>query len=97
MEQAQRADMLARAVEQEVITPDEAKLFDTVHKAMDELIASGAVATSGSMEQMRQTMVTVLAEQGAISQTEAEAFNNIHDRLVAAGLMQWADRGSTVV
>jgi hypothetical protein len=25
-------------------------------------------------------------EQGAISQTEAEAFNDIHDRLVAAGL-----------
>lgn len=88
MEQAQRADMLARAIEQEVITPDEAELFDTVHTAMDELIASGAVATSGSMEQMRQTMMTVLAEQGAISQTEAEAFNNIHDRLVAAGLMQ---------
>ncbi|MBP6469427.1 MAG: cytochrome c [Chloroflexi bacterium] len=86
-EAAQRADMLAQAVAQNVITQDEADLFDTIHALMDGIIAAGPPA-SGSMGQNQQKMLDDLLAAGTITQPQVDAFNDVHDRLLTAGLMQ---------
>ena len=42
----------------------------------------------GGMAQMQETMLTELVQSGEITQAQAEAFNEIHDRLLESGLMQ---------
>jgi hypothetical protein len=67
----------------------EADLFNQVHSAMDETMATeGNQATTGNMAQRRMGIVSNLVSQGTISQEDADAFNDIHDRLVQAELMQ---------
>jgi mono/diheme cytochrome c family protein len=87
-ELVQRQEMLADAVEQGVITQEEADTFAEVHAAMDELMASGMENMTGGMGQMQVTMLAELVNEGAITQIMADLFNDIHDRLLAAGLMQ---------
>ncbi len=86
-EAAQRAAMLQQAVEQGVLSQDEADQFDTVHALMDSLLAAGPPA-SGSMGQNQQQMLDDMVAAGTITQAQADAFNDIHDRLLEAGLMQ---------
>ena len=66
---------------------DEADLFDTVHALMDGMIAAGPPA-SGSMGQNQQNMLDELLAAGTITQTQVDTFNDVHDRLLTAGLMQ---------
>jgi hypothetical protein len=87
-EQAQRAEMLEQGVEQGVISQAEAKVFDEVHSAMDDLVSTGAVPRLGGMGRMRDVLLAALVEAGTITQEQADAFNQIHDRLEAAGLME---------
>jgi mono/diheme cytochrome c family protein len=87
-EAAAHAEMLAQGVAQQVIRQEEAELFDRVHGAMDELVATGPPEGGGSMPQRRLAILAELVKQGEISQAEADAFNDIHDRLVEAGLME---------
>jgi mono/diheme cytochrome c family protein len=87
-EQAHRAEMLAEAVQQGVINQEEAEVFDSVHGAMDDLIAAGGEQRLGGMGQMRDTLTEALVEAGTITQEQADAFNEIHDRLELAGLME---------
>jgi mono/diheme cytochrome c family protein len=88
VEQAERAEMLAQAVEQSVLTQEEANLFDQVHIAMDELVAARTVEAGGGMGQMKGTLLAELVETGEITQEQAGAFDDVHDRLVGSGLMQ---------
>ena len=87
-EQAQRAEMLAEAVQQEVINQEEAEVFDSVHSAMDDLVATGGEQRLGGMGEMRNALLEALVEAGAITQQQADDFNEIHDRLELAGLME---------
>lgn len=82
-ENAIRKEILAQAVEQNVLTQAEADLFNQVHSAMDNLAATGTFVGNGE-----ETLLTELVDTGQITQTQADAFNNIHDRLVEASLMQ---------
>lgn len=110
-EAEQRATMLTQAVDQGVITQDEATVFETVHSAIDAL-SMGGMGQSGGMGMdmhgnggngggMGQNMgggvtmngnvtemLAYLVESGAITQEQADAFTDIHNRLEAAGLMQ---------
>lgn len=89
MERRQRAEMLGQAVEQGLMTQEEADLFTLVHNAMDEAMAAeGNQGATGNMDQRRMGIVSNLVIQGTISQEDADAFNDIHDRLVQAELMQ---------
>jgi hypothetical protein len=88
LEAAERAEMLSKGVEQGVITQAEADLFDEVHAAMDEWVATGESARVGGMDQMRLTLLTALVQQGTITQEQATAFEDVHQRLVDAGLME---------
>ena len=87
-EAAQRAEMLAEAVETEVITQEEADVFVDVHAAMDELMAEGVSRAAGGMAEMQQALMNQLVNDGALTEEQVEIFNDVHDRLLEAGLMQ---------
>jgi mono/diheme cytochrome c family protein len=87
-ENAIRAEILAQAVEQNVLTQDEADLFNQVHSEMDRLAASGTFEPDDSMNNREEAMLVELVENHKITQTQADAFNNIHGKLVGASLMQ---------
>lgn len=87
-EQAQLVAMMETAVEQNVITRAEADTFMEVHAAVDALMATGVSRAAGNMDAMQQAMLTQLVNDGTISSDQAATFTDVHDRLVAAGLMQ---------
>ena len=82
-ESAIRNEILAQAVEQNLLTQDEADLFNQVHSEMDSLVAAGTFVGNGE-----EALLANLVETGLITQIQADAFNRIHDRLVEANLMQ---------
>ena len=86
---AQQAEMLAQAVEQGVITQDEADIFQLVHNAVEqyrsehpEIIDSGKNVT-----EREAAILSALVDENIITQTQADAFQDIHDRLGTSGLM----------
>ncbi|NIN34865.1 MAG: c-type cytochrome, partial [Gammaproteobacteria bacterium] len=81
-ENAIRAEILARAVAQNVLTQDEADVFNQIHSEMDRLAASGTFEPDGHMNSREEAMLAELVESGKISQTQADAFNTIHHKLV---------------
>ncbi len=89
IEAAQRAEMLAQAVEQNIITQAEADTFNAVHAALDEYRATHPPTSDGNSPADRQAaMLAELVKSDAITQAQADAFENIHNRLIEAGLMQ---------
>jgi mono/diheme cytochrome c family protein len=88
LEEEQRAEMLAGAVEQEVITQAEADTFDAVHAAMNEWMAANADTMRGGMGRMQGEILDDLVASGQITEAQAGTFNDVHDRLLAAGLMR---------
>jgi mono/diheme cytochrome c family protein len=87
-ENAVRAEILAQAVDQNVLTQDEADLFNQVHSEMDRLAAAGAFEPDGNMNRREEAMLVELVESGRITQIQADAFNNIHHKLVESNMMQ---------
>jgi mono/diheme cytochrome c family protein len=87
-EAAQRAQMLAAAVEQGVISQAEAGLFEQVHAMLEALMARGMDGMQGNMAAMQDEMLSELIREGSVTQEQADAFSDIHNRLLEAGLMQ---------
>ncbi len=85
---ARHADMLAKGMEQGIITQAEADTFTAVHAEMDAWAAANREEMLGSMRQMQETILTDLVAAGAITQDAADTFSEIHARLEDAGLMQ---------
>jgi mono/diheme cytochrome c family protein len=86
---ARQAELLAKAVEQGVVTQSEADTFKLVHDAAEqyriehpETLNSGANAT-----EREAAILAALVEAKTITQAQAEAFGDIHDQLGASGLM----------
>jgi len=86
---AQQAEMLAQAVEQGVVTQEEADIFILVHDAVEqyrtehpEIMNSGKNAT-----EREAAILSALVDGEIITQTQADAFQDIHDRLGTSGLM----------
>jgi mono/diheme cytochrome c family protein len=86
---AQQAEILAKAVEQDVITEEEAGTFTTVHDAVEQYrIPHPEVMQSGGNATEREAMIlAALVEEEIITQAQADAFTDIHDRLGNSGLM----------
>ncbi len=88
---AMQAAMLAQAVEQGVLTQEEADLFQRLHAVVeaykdahwDEL----RVQAGGDPDAMLDLMLQGLVDQGTITPDEADTFRDIHQRLHDAGLM----------
>ena len=86
---ARQAEMLAQAVEQGVVTQEEADTFKLVHDAVEqyrsehpEIMNSDKNAT-----EREATILSTLVDENIITQTQADAFQDIHDRLGTSGLM----------
>jgi polyhydroxyalkanoate synthesis regulator phasin len=87
---ALQAEMLAKAVEQGVISQEEANLFAFVHDAVDDYRAAHPDVTNQYTDatERENAILSALVEAGTITQAQADAFNDIHDRIGSAGLMQ---------
>lgn len=86
---AQQAEILVKAVKQDVITEEEAEIFTTVHDAVEQYrLAHPEVMQSGGNATEREAMIlAALVEENVITQTQADAFTDIHNRLGNSGLM----------
>jgi len=87
VEAEQQAEMLALAVEQGVITQDEADTFDIVHELVSILRDEINTPVRG-MDEMMGELLDTLQSEDAIMQDQAETFLDAHDRLIDSGLMQ---------
>jgi mono/diheme cytochrome c family protein len=87
-EAAKHAEMTAKGVQQGLITQLEADTFLAVHDELDKLMAAGMAGQSGNMENMQSIMLNQLLEDGHVTEDESTMFSDVHDRLVAAGLME---------
>jgi mono/diheme cytochrome c family protein len=86
-EAEKRATMLATAVEDGLITGQEAALFDDVHTELDALMAGRPMKAGGMMDSGQEDVLTSLVADGTFTEEQIQAFNDIHDRLLMAGLM----------
>jgi mono/diheme cytochrome c family protein len=86
-EATRQAEILSQAVEQGVLTQDEADLFAEIHAELDTNMTRG-MQMQGNMGQMQEALLAQLVDLGSITQTQADQFNDIHTRLLEAGLMQ---------
>ena len=85
---AQQAAILAQAVEQGVITQDEADTFTLVHDAIEAYrVAHPELSQVSDTNEREAAMLSALIEAGTITQAQADAFRDVHDRLAASGLM----------
>ncbi len=86
-EAAQRAAWLAKAVEQKVITAEEARTFERVHAAVETRRAAQPAGTGNSSAAEREAaLLAELVETQTITQAQADAFQDIHARLITSGL-----------
>lgn len=87
-ETARRAEMLAEAQDQGLITAEEAALFDDLHARMDALLAEETSSGMSMLNAGEANLLNRLVEQGEATEEQIRAFNDIHDRLLNAGLMR---------
>ena len=88
MEADMQAQMLSGAVEQGVITQDEADIFSQMHTLLDQQRGPGKGGTAGNMADMQGAVLSALVEDGTITQTQADEFVAVRDRLFEAGVAQ---------
>ncbi len=89
VEAANQAEMLAKGVEQGVITEAEAAVFATAHEQVDgQMIQMREDGASGGMDEMMDDILAELVASGDMTQEQADTFISVHDRLGDAGLMQ---------
>ena len=80
--------MLAQAVEQNLISEDESATFTFVHDALDEFHTLHIdELPEGSMDENQDYMLDELVKAGTITQAQADDFARIHQLLLDEGLM----------
>jgi mono/diheme cytochrome c family protein len=101
-EAALRAEMLTQAIAQNILTQEEAAVFETVHSALDAAMSGGGHAMEmqgmgggnqnmGGGTNMTSDINEILAglvTAGALTQTQVDTFWDLHLRLEEAGLMK---------
>jgi len=83
-----QAEVMAAAVEQQVVTQAEADTFAEVQAAVEALRAQSTAAMTGSMDAMQEQLLATLVQAGTITQGQADVFSDVHTRLMEAGLME---------
>jgi mono/diheme cytochrome c family protein len=85
----QHEQMLAYAVEQNLISNEEADTFCLVHNALDAYHEEPLnELPSGSMEENQAFVLEKLVKAGDITQSQADDFAHIHQLLLEEGLMK---------
>ncbi len=88
LEAQKQADMLADAVEQGVLTQEEADTFAVVHADIDEHMADMGDHAMGSADDMMEVILSLLVSDGKITQEQSELFVKTHGLLDMSGLME---------
>lgn len=89
IEAANQEEMLNQALEQGLITQEEAAVFAEAHEKVDrQMIQMRSEGAGGSMDELMDEVVSALVAAGDMTREQADIFLNIHDRLGQAGLMQ---------
>lgn len=87
-----RAEMLAAAVDQGVITQDDAGFFDRVHGILDDQYGADRAGMDlmgpDGMQTMQRALTGQAVRDGHISQEEADRFTALHDLLIESGVME---------
>lgn len=86
---AQQAEILAQAVEQGIVTLDEADTFKLVHDAVEQYRSAHPeiMNSGGNATERESAILAALVDGNIITRAQADAFAGIHDRLGASGLM----------
>ena len=86
---AHQAEMLAQAVDQGVVTQEEADIFKLVHDAVEQYRTEHPeILKEGNNATERETAIlAALVKENIITPAQADAFTGIHDRLGASGLI----------
>ena len=80
--------MLAQAVDQDLIVKTEADTFLLVHDAMDKYRTDHQEdLPQGDMDEAQSAILAELVKDGTITQTQADDFARIHQLLIDEGLM----------
>ena len=88
-EEAMRSEMLAAAIEQGIITQEQAELFDTVHGQIDaERDADPDRQFVGTMRDLQDQILVELVESDTVTQEDADTFNEVLALLEVSDLMQ---------
>jgi mono/diheme cytochrome c family protein len=85
VEQQNRLEMLAEAMEADLIDQAEADTFDLVHTALDSLMVETGLRMQGNN---LPALLAILVERTTVSQAQADSFADVHDLLIEAGLMR---------
>lgn len=89
VEAADQAEMLAQAVEQGIITEDEAAVFSSVHEIVDaQILQARADGAQGSMDDLLNGVVAELVSSAELTEDQAATFLLVHTRLGEAELMR---------
>lgn len=81
-------EMLDTAVAQGVLSRAEADVFAEVHAAIETRRAQGIEGMNANMTDMQAALLDELVQAETITQEQADQFNDIHSRLLDAGLME---------
>jgi len=82
------AEMLAGAIEQGLISPEEAEIFNTVHDALElAMVGKRGGGYGMGMEAIQDELLEELVNNGTVSAEQASTFQRVHDTLEEAGLM----------
>ena len=82
------AEMLATAMDRDLISQAEADIFEVVHAALTDHILESGERAMGNVGEFQQAMLAELVEQGTITQSQADTFTRVHDLLSQEGLME---------
>jgi mono/diheme cytochrome c family protein len=86
LEAQQQAEILAKAVEQSVISQEEADNFALVHIPLEERIAQITPAPGETMDARQAAIFEALVAEGVLTQAQVDLFNQAHQKLMDAGL-----------
>jgi mono/diheme cytochrome c family protein len=85
VEQQNRLEMLAEAMESGLIEQAEADNFNLVHTELDSLMAETGLRMQGNN---LPALLAILVERKTVTQAQADTFADVHDQLIEAGLMR---------
>lgn len=89
VEKAHRQEMVAAGVEKGLFSQEEGDAFLHIHDHMDLWRAEHPdTQMTGTGMEIQAATLAAMVEAGDVIQAEADLFNQVHDKLIEAGLMQ---------
>jgi len=84
----EQAALLAVAVDQGLITQDEANVFESIHETVDVAMADARAASPDeTVDALLETVLAALVAAGDVTQGDANTFLVVRDALSGAGLL----------